>query len=325
MENNSVSTAAAFIKIPKKFLLGVYLVIPILLFVFVIDHFFYENALLPYVGLSATALPLFILFFEMPHIVASLFGFFDKEYLSEYKRPLFFYLPIVLILFSVILFIDFDLGIACYLTFTAWHALRQQTGIALILGAGPGWLHTMWTLNSVIIASLVYVYLVLPKLMPFEFVSMLPIILLVGMLSLIVITAAKIFYSPAPTRLYIFLVSSLILSGYIFIMFGYIFFTFFAFRFVHDVTAFGFYATHDHNRNVKERKNFIYKLFKNIPVPIIVIVPVLGILLAYIIRAFAEGYQIGIAILLLFAVAHYYLESVMWKRNAPHRQYVRVG
>ena len=109
MENN-ITEANKKVVIPKKFLLSIYLVLPLLFFIFVVDVFRFDSSLLPYMGLSSMLLPLYILFFELPHIFASFFGFFDREYLSHYKRELSFYLPVILITFSTILYFNLELN-----------------------------------------------------------------------------------------------------------------------------------------------------------------------------------------------------------------------
>ncbi len=320
MENNSTSLTV----IPKKFLLLVYLVLPVLFCVFLADVYFFDSALLPYMGLTSMVLPLYLLFFELPHIIASFFGFADKEYFTHYKKHLLFFLPLILIATSILLYVNFSLGVTLYLVGTVWHGLKQQTGIALILGARPGWVHTAWTLIPVVITSLAYVYYIVPEVFPAQLVPLISPIILLGIVSLLIITSIKMWQSVPKVRLYVLCVSSLFFFSYIFILSGYIFLAFFAVRFIHDLSAFAFYATHDQNRNVSERKNYLYKLFSLVPLPVLVLTPVLAVGFAYLTRISTDGLAIGYVALVLMGMSHYYLESIMWKRDTPHRKYISV-
>jgi hypothetical protein len=143
------------------------------------------------------------------------------------------------------------------------------------------------------------------------------ILILVSMFLMIKSSAPKV-------RLYIFLVSSFFLVSYYFVLAGYIFFAVLAFRFVHDVSAFAFYITHDYNRNLSENKNWFYKVTSFLPLPIILLTPILAFGFAYLLRSVTGGIAIGYSIIILVSMCHFYLESVMWKRNSPHRQYVLV-
>jgi len=324
MEKNNYSEEKNLVTIPKKFLLGVYFILPILFLVFLVDVFYFDSAFLPYFGLTTLTLPLYLIIFEMPHVLASFFGFFEKEYVTHYKKQLFIYLPLVLFATIVLLWIDFNLGFALYIVGTVWHGLKQQTGIALILGARPGYVHTAWTFIPIIITSLMHGFYILPDIYPDVFIQYLSPIILLGIIILFPITIWRMMQSDPKVRLYIFLVSSLFFFSYVFILNEYIFLAFLAVRFVHDITAFAFYMTHDHNRSKVERKNWLYKITLVLPVPILVMVPILAILFSYLAKVTINGLEIGFSILLLLSMAHYYLESVMWKRDTPHRQHIKV-
>jgi hypothetical protein len=247
MENNPTPP---LVSISKKYLLAVYAILPILFLVFLGDQFIFDSALLPYMGLTSMVLPLYLLFFELPHIIASFFGFADKEYISHYKKHLLFYLPLILVATGILLYVNFALGITLYLVGTVWHGLKQQTGIALILGARPGWLHSLWTLIPVVITSLAYVYYIVPEVVPKVVVPLISPIIFFGVFLLIIITLVKMWQSVPKVRLYVLCVSSLFFFSYFFILTSYIFLAFLAVRFVHDLSAFAFYTTHDQNRNV---------------------------------------------------------------------------
>jgi len=119
-------------------------------------------------------------------------------------------------------------------------------------------------------------------------------------------------------------VSSLFFFSYLFILTGYIFLAFFAVRFIHDLSAFAFYATHDQNRNSTQRKNYIYKLLEIVPLPVLILTPLVAVGFAYLARVTTDGLTIGYVVLVLLGMSHYYLESIMWKRDTPHRKHISV-
>ena len=320
MENKS----PALLGISKRYLLSVYLILPFLMIVFLSDVYLFDSSLQPYMGLTSLALPLYLLFFELPHIIASFFSFADGEYLRYYKKQLFFYLPLLFVGTILLLTVSFSSAVVLYLVATVWHVLKQQTGIALILGARPGLAHTLWTIVPIGITSVVSIYFSAPELFPSQLLQGVSEILFGLVVLLLLVTGFRLYQAPKKVRLYILCVSSLFLVSYVFILSGYLFLAFFAVRFVHDVSAFAFYAVHDQNRNAIEPANFFYRLFKRVPLPIMVLTPVLAILFALLTRLTTDGFEIGYAILILVGMAHYYLESVMWKRDTPHRKYIKV-
>ena len=310
--------------IPRKLFLYVYLILPVLLLVFLVDTFYFNSALRPYTGIEAITLPLFIFIFNLPHIIASFFSFFDREYVSYYKTHLFLYLPGLLIATAVLLYVNFDLGVAFYLINDVWHGIKQKTGIALILGARPGRLHTVWTFLPFVTSALVYLYFLVPTVLPQILLDNISPIIFVGIGALFFVTILKIRQSVPEVRLYIFLVSSLIFLSYLFTLNGYIFFAILAFRFVHDISAFAFYITHDYNRNKDTQKNLFYGLLSAIPLPVIILTPLLAFLFAFIAQTMTHGIVIGYSIVVLLGMCHFYLESVMWKRDSLHRKQVKV-
>lgn len=311
--------------IPKKLFLYVYLILPVLLFVALADMFYFDYWLRPYMGIEAILLPLFIFIFNLPHIIASLISFFDTEYVSYYKTHLFFYLPLLLIATALLLFVNFELGLAFFLISDVWHGIKQKTGIALILGARPGLLHHIWTFLPFATTAIVYMYFIVPTVFPDALEALISPTILAGMIAFFFVMLLKIWKSVPEVRLYIFLVSLLFFISYFFVLAGYIFLGILAFRFVHDVSAFAFYINHDQNRNKDGQKNIIYRALSSVPVPTLILTPLLAFVFAYITRTATNGIAIGYTIVILICMCHYYLESVMWKRGSLHRQQIKVS
>lgn len=321
---NDLPTPEAMKRIPKRLLLSVYLILPALLIVALADQYYFDSILQPYMGVEALLLPVFIFVFNLPHIIASFFSFFDTEYVKHYRKHLFLYLPLVLIGTAILLWWDYRLGIAFFLINDVWHGVKQKVGIGLIMGARPSLLFKAWTLIPFITTSIAIIYFVSPSVIPSWFIPYISPILFGGAILLVGVLVAMLVKSAPRVRMYIFAVSALFLLSYYFILVGYLFFAILAFRFVHDVSAFAFYATHDHNRNLGEAKNWLYKFTGMMPLSVLILTPVLGFLFAALIRNLTNGLVIGYSIVILIAMTHYYLESVMWKRDSPHRKHVLV-
>ena len=106
-----------------------------------------------------------------------------------------------------------------------------------------------------------------------------------------------------------------------FYVMGYSFFAVFAPRIVHDLSGFAFYVVHDHNRNRGEVKNYLYQLLRFTRVPVFILTPVFGILVA---NALLQVNMIPAVetFLIVLSYFHYYTEGFMWKRDAIHRESV---
>lgn len=324
MENKIIATEELLI-ISRKVLFYAYLILPLFIVTVLVDMFYFDFSLLPHLGVEALFSPFFIIIFLLPHIIASFFSFFNREYVRYYSKDLFIYLPLLLIGTALLLYYNFVWGLLFFLLNDIWHGVRQQVGIGLILGAKPGIIHRLWTLVPFVTASIAYVYILRPSAYPEVLVPYISPALFVGILLIILITAVNMWVSPATVRWYIFAVSMLFICSYFFILTEYIFLSILAFRFVHDISAFAFYMTHDYNCAKSGYRNYFYSLISRIPLHVMLLTPVLGVGIAYLIRVATAGLTIGYSIIILICMSHFYLESVMWKRGTPHRQFVKVG
>ena len=321
MENNPLPFA-----IKRTWLLRIYLVMPILLSVFLVDIIWYNQRLVfPYMGLSSLLLPLYLVVFELPHIIGSFLSFADKEYVQHYKRALVRGLPVVLIVVSALLYFNLQVAFVCYLVATVYHVIKQQTGIGLLLGAARGRWFVWWSYSGIIVTSLLYVFFILPELFPTNTLGLLNIAVLVGIVGFVVcglVVRAK--SVPKIARQYVVYTTLSLVLGYVFIMVGYLFLAFFLIRFIHDVTAFYFYIAHETNRNHQTVHNIIYQWLRHIPLPIFVLVPLISIGFAYALRVGITGPAAVYVVVILFGFVHYYLESMIWKKDALHRQVIQV-
>lgn len=304
----------------------IYWIVPVMAAVVAVDSVMLGGSLLPYMGLESLLLPLYLLIFELPHIVGSFLSFADREYIQHYHKQLFIGLPIILVLIGSLLYWNLTMAIVLYLVATMYHVIKQQTGISILLGAARGLLHKVWTWSGIVTTSLLFVYFLLPGLFPAVVLG--PMNYAFLLLTVLFVVAGMIVWKQtqsAAARSYVAWTTALLFGGYVFILFGYLFLAFFMIRFVHDITAFYFYIVHETNRNAEYTHNVLYRILKIIPLPVYVLVPVLSILIAYLLRSSITDVSMVYTLVILFGFAHYYLESLIWKRDALHRSAIRVS
>ena len=292
-------TSPAKLHLSFRWLLSIYAIVPILLAIVLVDSFFFGHALRPLVSVSLTTAFFYLVFFELPHIFASFISFADREYLKSYKNKILYQLPIVLGVSIFIAATNRELGIALVVGYTLYHVVSQQTGIAKMMIGAKHWLHTPWSLSAVVMAITIQFYV-----FHLNFLDSVPpsylhaffwtIVLFFTIVSILIYIQTK----NGIGKKYFAATTLMLLSGVLFFLLDYIFFSIFVLRFTHDITAFAFYITHDANRNAESFKNEVYKILAPLKIPIFVLVPVIGMLINF---------------------THYYFEGFMWRRDSPHR------
>lgn len=112
-------------KISLRLLLAIYLIVPIVWVVVIVDRAYLHGNLKEVLPNSPEELFWFTVFFVLPHILASQFSFYDREYLTVYRRHLLFGLPLVMT--GALLLQLFDAGSSglIYIAVTMWHVLAQ--------------------------------------------------------------------------------------------------------------------------------------------------------------------------------------------------------
>lgn len=304
-----------------KHLFWVHSIVPLLLLVWAVDVFFLSHFLQPYLQLSAATVAIYLILFELPHIIGSFVSYIDTEYAFHYRRRLWL-LPVMILLLCGLFWYDYLLGTLCYIFFTMYHVARQQTGITRMLLRGASTLHHVW--SWLLIALYAYgMGLMLVPHVGFVSMSGLTTIFVIFFISTCIYAATMA--QKSGTGWYFFVLTVLVaIVSYFFILMGYPFLALISVRFVHDITAFIFYAVHDSNRNALEAKNLIYRLLKPLHVPLIVTTPILAITLSYVMQLGLKPLQYATLIIIMLGFVHYFIESFMWKRDSLHRQYIHI-
>jgi hypothetical protein len=205
----------------------------------------------------------------------------------------------------------------------------QQYGVSLmLLKRGPNALYQAWRWLSIAAACILYLHVYRPDAIAgFTPVSLQTIGLCLTVASMPFGLAfyAQVAKEPSisKTSRWYFLATFLILiTSALDCVWGYPFFLVLIPRFIHDATAFTVYAVHDHNRNLAEHHNVIYRTLKPLHIPPVILCLPLAIALAWYFTAYQYDSGVVMFFLVVFMLLHYYMEGHMWKRGTPHRQNV---
>jgi hypothetical protein len=320
-ENNAVKPFA----ISKRVLLGVHIIIPVIAFLIMCDTIFWGGFLKQVLKVDSTNAAIYLLFLELPHVIGSFIGYADSEYLRFYRTRLFIRLPLLLLATAALSFLYLDLAFGVYLVYTMYHSLKQQTGITSLLAGGTSRLHMLWTWSAIVVAVLGNFYVLGSQLT--RGVPIFNTTLLLSFCAVIFCLASVAYIVSIRKRdiglAYACATTVLLLSSYFSVIIGYFFFAILLIRIVHDTTAFIFYAVHDSNRNALTPKNFFYFMLKPLHLPLLIITPLLGVVIAYYLRHIGVTYAQSALLVILLGLSHYYIEGFMWKRESLHRRELR--
>ncbi|MDF2446615.1 MAG: hypothetical protein K0S46_1851 [Moraxellaceae bacterium] len=315
--------------VSPRFILAIYAVIPLALLFIAVDYLLFDfrlNALLPNTPADMGWLNVF---FMLPHVVASVLTFADREYLVSYSgrlvgSSLAFVAGIVLVpaLFGVAMMV---LLLALY---TAYHQVAQQTGIASIVARHRSPLNTAWkwlcmvVLVAVFLASLVEADL---RQKMYAAAPLLYVTLISAVFGALVVVGALVARQSRTTtgRLLVGANTGMILMQGVFFALGLHFFMILIPRLVHDITAFGFYITHNMNRNRGVPHNVVVRAFQPTRLPEYLLTPAIALGVSVALSQLVPR-EFLVFIVAFLALFHYYWEGVMWKNGAPHRQFIRV-
>jgi hypothetical protein len=311
-----------------------YCIIPACAAVVVIDILLLDQVLaLNYLPSSPEQWLIWAVVFETPHILASFFSFADKDYYRFYQLRIFKALTIfsiAVVLFTVIAPLVLPSALARLLmilfsayviTYTMYHLLSQQLGVAIsMMKIRPGKLYNPFRWSATISATFMYALVIVDDDLYFAGVRFGGIfeILAAAFVAITCVLGYNLAKDSNNRKGTWYLYSNLVMlvAVYAFLQLGYGVFVIMVPRFVHDITAFYIYALHDHNRNLQTRHNYIYRSFSFLS-PLIVC-PVLAVTLSVVL----EQSVWFVAPLLIMGLLHYYVEGFIWRGDTLHRRQV---
>jgi hypothetical protein len=310
-----------------KALLWIYLVIPASLVIVCLDIFLWSGWLQKTLPVNPEDLRFLALFIVLPHIIASAVTFLDREYVVFYRMHLLVSIPLVLFLaVGLPNWAGADVGFAVYALYTVFHVMAQQVGITTLMVGKPELNFKAWKWFAIVAAAILYFLIfALPQWWKSLSISVDPAlyILIACIIGLFFFGARAA--SLSRTRVgkqYLWANNIMILAAAICYFLGYQFFAILIPRLIHDLSGFAFYVIHDHNRNLSRSNNCFYALFRFTGVPLVILTPLLGIVIANLLTEF-RTHLLSDAILML-AFFHYYTEGFMWKRHSLHRKAITL-
>lgn len=263
-----------------------------------IDQLFWNGAIK---NIEITKILPFIIIFNLPHIILSFYPLFRKEVWEEVREKTIYGITAISIITILgVLFAPRLLYIFIIIA-TAYHVARQQIGITLLsLSTAAHKDMWKWVWGFVILET--GSYLVALKDVSAA-VSLHIFFVLVFMLYTYRFSKDKAFTNQ--DRLKILGTTGTLVLALPFLVFGYIGVVFFMKRAFHDLSSFTIYTLRDlHLDGLNLSPQNLLKVS---------IYPISAIVIC--VLFLNKYYQSSLAMLSMFALSHYYLESYLWKRG----------
>lgn len=322
--SSTAKSAALTTSISRGLLLGVYGVVPLALATTALDVLWLGGGVRAALPALPDELPLWTLFFNLPHVVASSLLLADRQYLRHYRGAIAASLSAVAGLFVIHAVTEERTTTWIAAAVLSYHLVGQQVGIAKLLGGCGGWLVEAWKWLAAAV-------LVLATAVQIDVLSVwagfgldevqLGLVLCVPLTYL----AARVWRASGPGigRLYVVLNQAMFLAFVPLSSGGYSFMSVLMIRVVHDVSAFAFYVAHDANRNRDERHNLLYAALSFTRLPPWVLLIGMSVGLAHLLTRIELGQWLHpVAMVSMF---HYCMEAVTWRRTGLHRRAVSLA
>ncbi len=323
-----------------RVLLGLYLIIPLCLLLYGLDKALWQEWLHDNLPSRPTHFLLFQVLFGTPHILASTILLVSNgDYFRFYKKHLFWMTVAIIVVFGVgSLFIPYRVFYIAVATWTVFHVLKQQHGVARGVCQLPAWAYHVLLGLSVAAGVLIYIGIFLHTSLDAQMMAQIQST--AGVLTLLLLMSAfycQRYVNNSFGRYFLWMNVLLVVSSFYLYSQSYYFFAILIPRLVHDATAYIFYVTHDYNKHAAIPQNALYRFAKRYSISIFIILPVLSFFLAFVLQAYGDavvswltvqvfGVEIRKAVTLgvlgYFALMHYYSEAITWKVGSPYRQFI---
>lgn len=324
-----------------RFLLGLYLFIPVCLLVQLGDQYWFGYRLRDALPSSPGHFLLFQLLFGTPHIIASsLLLLVHPDYLKVFRKRLLLMTVFIAIFFGIgSLFIPYTALYVITACWTVYHVLKQQHGIAKAVCRLPKYAFNLQVGLSVVGGCFIYLGVFLKNsLTPEQALLILNLSLCFSIALVLSSLWCLRFINNAQGFWFLWANTVLVVISYYFLSQHYYFLAILIPRLVHDISAFSFYVSHDYNRHQSLTDTHpLYTIARSFKIPVIVILPVFSFLLTYCLQAYGDEW-INIIMRTLFAtevykaitlglfgylaLMHYYTEAFIWAADSPLRRYI---
>ncbi len=267
--------------------------------------------------------------FIMPHIIASLFTFADRQYIQHYRSVFSVVFPLIII--GTVVLHQVIGGVFSFAIFAAvslYHVLAQQFGLTLMmLGKKPESDYFLWKWLSLGAALLVYTVIYGKHFLISAADKGEGFIRFSLYASMMFYTAAFVYARRLARQsrsvlgkwylwANVLMVGSCLMMTYL----GYAVFAIILPRFIHDFTAYCVYIVHDSNREMSRRSNPIYRLAGHLRVPVWVACPLVSMIIAYPLTFASNDILVLLTLSLIYL--HYYYEHFIWRGGSLHRRHI---
>lgn len=304
-------------KVSKRWLQNFYFVLPISLLVVIADIFFLDRTLQETLPNTPNKFFLFTLFFVLPHIIASLLTFGEKEYIVHYKKQISYSLIFSIVVTAIFVALPQKAYLSIFGIITLFHVIGQQFGLNSGFSQVRGKLFVQWKYIGFASATISSVLLYFPADKSIQLYNG---FLIANILNLIIFlwwTLKCIKESKTQFGKRYFVSNfALLLFTFIFVILKYPFFAILGPRFVHDTTAFTFYLVHNVNRSSVSKNFFISPIMK------IGVAMILTFASAMLLALFVNNLNY-FAFITFLTIMHYCVESFMWKGQTLHKQFIK--
>jgi hypothetical protein len=302
--------------ISKRIMLMPYLVVPLVIFLILADYLFFGKRLQTLL-LVQPALVLFAgILFGLPHIVASLFAYADKNYRTFYKNDFKFVLPASLIVAIITVYVLPEIAAyVLYTVLTLVHTIGQQAGLSRSGIRISDRTFLVWRWSSTLVACCTVLSLVQTTgwKMPLLVAAVLA-------LSVSSYCAIRLIAEAGGAKKAVYLVATqaMLLTAFTCFVTGYALLGVLIPRIVHDCTAFILYTSHDRTHTLNSKNNVIYAKLNIKGKHVFWFLPLTSVILA----AFLN--MTGL-LLITITYFHYFIERTAWSRQSIHRSIVKFG
>jgi hypothetical protein len=300
--------------ISKKMLLLPYLVVPFVIVLILLDYLFFSHRLQTLLLVQPVLVLLAGVLFGLPHIMASLFAYADKNYRTFYRNEFKFVLPASLV--AAILTVIVLPALAAYVLYTILtlvHTIGQQAGLSRSGIRVSNQRYLVWRWSSTVTACCTVLSLA-------QAGSWKMPLLVIAVLALSVSSycAIRLITEAGGAKKAIYLVATqaMLVTSFTCFVTGYELLGVLIPRIVHDCTAFILYACHDNAHTLDSKNNIIYSKFNIKGKHVYWFLPLASVILAIFINM--AGF-----VMITITYFHYFMEKTAWSRQSIHRSIVK--
>lgn len=323
-----------------RLLLALYSIIPLCITLKFFDEYWLQGSLLQSLPTRPENFLFFQILFGTPHIIASaIILTTNRDYMQLYKRRLAVMTLALAAIFGIGgYFLPYKLLYVAVASWTVFHVLKQQHGIARGLCKLPVWAFHILLWLSVFAGIFIYIGIFLKNSLDAQETAWIQYTAATLCILLAIATLACQRYVPSRFGL-LFLWSNtlLVVSSLYLYLYKYYFLAILVPRLVHDATAYIFYITHDYNKHHLKPQNAVYRCAQYLKLNIFLVLPLLSFSLAFVLQAYGDVFfnimtnallgtefrrAVTLGVLGYLGLMHYYSEGFTWKSGSPYRKYI---